>query len=389
MVFGLFLMSMTQQAGAAPEAWDLNKKVISGEAVQKVHAFVILYDATDSMNDTYKGRTKLKGEKDTVNQFNYMIPYLKMTASARAFGKFSLLKDPGSKLLFGPLAYAKADVRESIGRIRRGSGVSPMNAALEGAGQDLRSQAGQMAIIAFSDGEDMESYKPAEVAQRIKSDYGDRICIYTVQIGDSPAGKKLLEQVADASHCGFMTTAESISSPQAMADFVEKIFLEPRKAEPAKTAAPVVEQEVAKVKEAAAEVAPATQVAAPVAKPEPAPEKLTIVLKVQFDHDKTIIKKKYHHDIKQVADFMKQYPSTKATIEGYTDSVGTEAYNLELSQRRAESVKKYLIKNFGIDASRLSTIGYGLTKPVADNKTAEGKQQNRRVEAQLETVIKK
>jgi OOP family OmpA-OmpF porin len=69
------------------------------------------------------------------------------------------------------------------------------------------------------------------------------------------------------------------------------------------------------------------------------------------------------------------------TIEGHTDNVGGAKYNEKLSQKRAESVKKYLVDRFGIAVSRLTAKGYGLTKPIADNKTAAGRQKNRRVEA--------
>jgi len=66
-------------------------------------------------------------------------------------------------------------------------------------------------------------------------------------------------------------------------------------------------------------------------------------------------------------------------IEGHTDSVGSEAYNLDLSQRRADAVRDFLLQN-GVKATQLTTHGYGKASPVASNNTAEGRQQNRRVE---------
>ena len=63
--------------------------------------------------------------------------------------------------------------------------------------------------------------------------------------------------------------------------------------------------------------------------------------------------------------------------------------NQKLSQRRAESVKNYLVQNFGIDPARLSAKGYGMTRPIADNKTAEGRQKNRRIEANFDAVVVK
>jgi OOP family OmpA-OmpF porin len=71
-------------------------------------------------------------------------------------------------------------------------------------------------------------------------------------------------------------------------------------------------------------------------------------------------------------------------LEGHTDSVGTEDYNMSLSRQRAESVKMYLVEKFNINASRISTVGYGKSQPVATNDTEAGKQKNRRVVANIE-----
>jgi outer membrane protein OmpA-like peptidoglycan-associated protein len=68
------------------------------------------------------------------------------------------------------------------------------------------------------------------------------------------------------------------------------------------------------------------------------------------------------------------------SIEGHTDSIGTEAYNQGLSERRAAAVKNYLVKQGVPDGSRMTTVGYGESRPIADNKTPEGRFQNRRVE---------
>jgi len=81
-----------------------------------------------------------------------------------------------------------------------------------------------------------------------------------------------------------------------------------------------------------------------------------------------------------IADMLKAHADLKLTIEGHTDNTGAPAANETLSDQRAASVKTYLVSNFGIDGSRLDTKGYGDTKPVAPNTTAEGRQENRRVE---------
>ncbi|MDO5769405.1 MAG: OmpA family protein [Psychrobacter sp.] len=110
-------------------------------------------------------------------------------------------------------------------------------------------------------------------------------------------------------------------------------------------------------------------------------EQVNISLKVLFDNNEAVVKPEYYSEVKAVADFMQQYPNTQTVIEGHTDSVGKDSHNQQLSQRRAEAVKQLLTDQFGIDASRLSAIGFGETKPIASNDTQMGREQNRRVVA--------
>ena len=113
-----------------------------------------------------------------------------------------------------------------------------------------------------------------------------------------------------------------------------------------------------------------------------------MTLDIEFATGKADIPVKYHDDIAKVANFMKEYSEVKGVIEGHTDNKGGKAFNDKLSERRAQSVKNYIVKNFGIDASRLATKGYGFSKPVADNSTAAGRQKNRRIVANFDCVQK-
>jgi len=113
---------------------------------------------------------------------------------------------------------------------------------------------------------------------------------------------------------------------------------------------------------------------------------ISIRMNVQFDFDKAIVKPQYYDDIENLADFMKAHPHLNAILEGHTDNIGTAKYNLCLSQRRADAVMKILVDKFNIAKDRLTAVGYGLTKPIADNKAKEGRQKNRRVQAVLEAM---
>jgi len=80
--------------------------------------------------------------------------------------------------------------------------------------------------------------------------------------------------------------------------------------------------------------------------------------------------------------FMNENKDKKATMSGHTDNIGTDAYNQALSERRAASAKDYVVKK-GVDGSRISAQGFGESKPIADNKTKEGRAKNRRVEIKV------
>lgn len=84
--------------------------------------------------------------------------------------------------------------------------------------------------------------------------------------------------------------------------------------------------------------------------------------------------------LKEIAGMLRDHADLRIRIEGHTDSDGEEAYNQQLSERRAAAVKQYLVDTAGIAGSRLETVGFGESKPVAENDTPEGKQKNRRVE---------
>jgi len=115
-----------------------------------------------------------------------------------------------------------------------------------------------------------------------------------------------------------------------------------------------------------------------------APAPVRVELDVKFDFDKNVVKDGSKADIKAVADFMRAYPKTVTTVEGHTDSVGPDGYNQRLSERRANAVREVLVNEYGVAAERVDAVGYGESRPVADNATKEGRAINRRVEAKVE-----
>jgi outer membrane protein OmpA-like peptidoglycan-associated protein len=100
---------------------------------------------------------------------------------------------------------------------------------------------------------------------------------------------------------------------------------------------------------------------------------------ILFDVDKWEIKPKYYYVVDEVAEVLKKNPHIRVEIQGHTDITGSREHNLELSRKRAEAVMNYLIKK-GISRDRLTAVGYGFSRPIAPNTTAEGRAKNRRVE---------
>jgi len=108
--------------------------------------------------------------------------------------------------------------------------------------------------------------------------------------------------------------------------------------------------------------------------------KLTIPEKVLFDFNKFLLKEEAKKALHIVAEFLKEQPNKKILIVGYTDNIGSDAYNLKLSLQRAQSVADYLIYVEGIDKNRIQIEGKGKSNPIAPNTTEKGRAKNRRVE---------
>jgi outer membrane protein OmpA-like peptidoglycan-associated protein len=111
-----------------------------------------------------------------------------------------------------------------------------------------------------------------------------------------------------------------------------------------------------------------------------AEQKRAVTYGIYFDFNKDTIKPESETVLKQIVQAMTDNPGWKLTVEGHTDNIGGDAYNLDLSKRRAAAVKQALVTHYHIAPDRLSTNGFGASSPIATNDTLEGRARNRRVE---------
>jgi OOP family OmpA-OmpF porin len=134
---------------------------------------------------------------------------------------------------------------------------------------------------------------------------------------------------------------------------------------------------------------PAPPRAAPPPPPPPAEPRRIVLRGINFDFDRSNIKAEFRPVLDEGAQILKDNPTVKVTITGYTDAIGTEAYNQRLSERRARAVRQYLIAQ-GIAAERLEAVGRGESDPVAPNTlpdgrdNPEGRAMNRRAELRVQ-----
>jgi OOP family OmpA-OmpF porin len=340
--------------------------------------FVVILDISSSMADKYSKKEKTKIAEEFLTAMNQTLPELKYNSELRVFGINTSLPDRSTMSVYDLKTYMKTEFETALKDVKGQGGTSslPLAKAITASGIDLKSTQGSTAVILVSDGEKMDQ-APVKAAEALKSQFGDRLCIYTVQIGDDPGGKAILEQIAKAGGCGYSTAADRLASSANMAGFVEGIFL--AKSAPKPVPMAVAPKPLDSDNDGVADSqdqCPNTPLGFAVDGKGCLASASSMVL---FSFNSADIRSKASPVLNEMAEIMKKNPELNGRIDGYADSTGNEAYNIELSERRAKAVKDFLVSR-GIDPERLSTKGFGDSDPVASNDTKEGRSKNRRVE---------
>jgi OOP family OmpA-OmpF porin len=410
-VVGVAFAACTPQIVPQPfSPVDLASLVANGKYQKKVDNFFVIFDASSSMSNSYDGSRKFDQAKVVVDNLNNTLPPLDIQAGIRVFGPRSHSLHDDSSPLYGMIKYSHRGVEDTMAGVTSTAGLTPLAKAFDISTADISKTSGPIAVILISDAE-VDGNASVSAARAMKKAYGDRVCIYTILIGNGDGSSAIMEKIAAAGGCGFATDYEALSPPEGMSEFVEKVFLKeahdsdgdgvydatdrcPNSPRGAKVDASGCQIKTV-VKDSdrdgvldPADRCPGTPYGIKVDKvgcPLPITTPQTIELQVEFDFDKYSVRSKYHRELENFANFMKSFPALSVTLAGHTDNIGSKLYNQKLSQKRAASVKQYLEVYFGVNPARIKTAAHGFSKPIASNKTADGRQRNRRVYATLST----
>jgi outer membrane protein OmpA-like peptidoglycan-associated protein len=342
---------------------DLNSRIRSGDLVQKTNNFVVLFDKSASMFDTRGNlppvnESRLMYTKNTTKNMIATMPEINLNAGLRTFWAEK------SVLIYGMKPLVKEDYAKAVNSIEFVNGRTDMGKAITAAGNDIKRAEGNSALIIVSDFDkspiqgdiknsaDINNVAIKNAITKINADYGDRLCVYAIQVGYSESGKYLSERIVQNVKGGYTVNIDKLQTPVAMSAFVEKVISGKCERYPLIVAKPMVvivqSEPIAKEKIVVAEA------------------KVVILAfeDVHFDFDKSTLKPEAQEILKRNVQMLKDNPNAKVRIAGYTSAAGTEVYNQSLSERRAAAVQKYLIDEGIITPERLSTIGYGETDPA-------------------------
>ncbi|WP_319583203.1 OmpA family protein [uncultured Pseudodesulfovibrio sp.] len=323
----------------------------NAKMVKKVDNFIFFVDQSGSMAmRNADGIKKIEKAKSDMLALNAAIPSLDYNSAVVLFAPY--------EVQCAPKPYSDANVAAAVNGIDADYEIfnrrTPMGAGLDDINPLLGKMSGKTALIIFTDGESNYGTDPVAVAKNMYAKYGANLCVHVVSYAETPEGQAVVDGIRAAFPCSVAADGATFADATALNKYAKDVFYED-----------------------VAEPAPAPK-AAPVVM---APAKEVVSFNLNFGFDKYQITDEMIPVLEQAKMILEESPTATYEISGHTDSTGTEAYNQGLSERRANSVMKWLTDN-GIGADRLEAKGYGELSPKYDNGTKEGRKLNRRVEIQ-------
>ena len=317
--------------------------------VKTADNFIILYDSSSSMADPY-GNTSMKeieAEKQILTEKISTLPELDWQAGIYTFTP-GVMSMGNLKPYLEMRTYNKAEFAETVSALPvKPSGSTRLKGGLVGLESVLEKLQGKTVVFVFTDGQYSSQPgfpSPGSTAKRLAETYD--VCFQVISTDKDKAQYKAVMNIAAASSCsGTIKFGKLLGHPEWMTDILFRVEYKAKSA-----------------------------VAAP-------PEKVVGWTRgdVLFAFDKSNIDEKAAKELIELTIFLNENKGKRVVLAGHTDNLGSEEYNLKLSQRRAESARTYLVEKMGIDASRITLSWFGKSDPAVGNDTEEGRSKNRRV----------
>lgn len=346
-LFFLLLLSAGQTYSADPAMADkLAAAGGGGRYLRMADNFFIIYDPANSMDVPYKdtGLSRLEAEKQIIRASNATLPDLGWQAGLYPHWKGGLWLH-GSPMAFKPYYELKRYDQAAYARAIEQLPTRPTGPPMIQRGlmklEHLLGLPGQTQVFLFSDGKhstapELEA-EPLAQAKMLAEKYD--VCFNIVSSAATAEEKKLLADIAAVNSCSQVFDFDTVfAKPEHL---FGKLYMDTGQAGFAN---------------------------------------------ILFDFDKSAIKTEFTPALDKLGQFLLDQPGTYVVLSGFCDAIGTEAYNIGLSKKRAESVRNYLGTRFKISQDRLLPYWYGYANPVASNDTPEGRAQNRRVTIAIRTT---
>jgi OOP family OmpA-OmpF porin len=321
----------------------------NAKMVKQCDNFIFFVDQSGSMAMTYQGSgaRKIDMAMETIKDMNQAIPALNYNAGLFLFAPFEAKIQPGT--------YDKPGMTAALDAIATDFEIfdrtTPLGNGLMDLDPVLAGLSGTTTLVIFTDGNSNIGADAVAQAQALYAKYGNKLCVQVVSYADTPRGQMITDNIRALSTCSVVADYNSLKAPGGMEKYIEEVFVD--------------------------EVADA-----PAPKPAPAPVPVaapSISFNLHFGFDKYQITDEMVPVLEEAKAILAEYPKADFVVAGHTDSTGPEGYNQGLSERRAASVKDWLVAH-GVPAANLEAQGYGELNPKYDNATREGRRLNRRVE---------
>jgi OOP family OmpA-OmpF porin len=338
-VFLLLLPVPAFTGQEAPAADSFSRYDAGSRYIRMAHNFFVFYDPTTTMDVPYKttGMTRIEAQKYILQKSNASLPPLNWQAGLYPHWKGELWL-PASPMAFKPYYrlqnYRKPEFAAAIDQLPTTPQSPPMLQTGLMKLEHLLGLPGRTEIFLFSDGKHMTypGLEPQPLSEARMLAARHDICFNVVSSAATAKDRQLLLDIAAVNSCSQVIDFDTVfDHPEHL---FGKLYMDTRA------------------------------------------NGFTNIL---FDFDKSAIRPEFREPLNSLGRLLNENPQMYVVLSGFCDSIGTEAYNIGLSQRRAESVGRYLQRHFAIQPDRILLYWYGYANPVASNATEEGRQLNRRV----------